>query len=734
MPNVIVVASSGVHDLDITIDEDDAFETLQLQILSVTEIPTGDQLLIANGPNGLITSATVAAIRDGSNIALIDRKTRADQQSLARSYRVKSGSAQLTSLLQSCTHSVFPFQELQQPKFTLLSDGRVANLCVACAQSCRQGSSTLSPPLPGEGALPSDPFACGCPELGACIFEAAAGANMPEGDRKANQLRTLLECSARELSLSQGVHALAATGGAEGQQMAQRLAGLEATVDAYRKPGAFEAVFREVPVATLMRRTLDAAAGAPESSFSDRLLRVLTAWFKSDFFTWVNAPACGGCGRGDHMDAVGRSGPATEDERRGQAHNVEIYRCRLCSAQTRLPRYNDPVRLLAWRKGRCGEWANCFTLICLALGFDARYVCDWADHVWTEVYSVDAGRYVHVDPCENAVDQPLLYESGWGKAVGPWIVAVGPDAMVDVTKRYTRKWATGELPGRRASVSEAWLERLVRAMDARQRVKPRDGPQLAGTVDEADTSLLIDPGLSVPGVEAAYCTSSARAALLAQRLAAEQEELQATLAPAALLREERQELGGRTTGSVEWRAARGELGAGGVEAAVQLEAQAATTGEGGAGSVAACGPRAAEEAVSCGPTMSPPDATPQPAAAVPQPAAIMPAADTPSPRLRGSVQQQPCVPVPAPPSAVADSPEAIRKAAQAALQARTARLFKQLTILPAEGAPACTHPHCARNPAVGVMPASKAGLKALQLAMTGDDAAAVLCSCSQGLA
>ena len=47
-----------------------------------------------------------------------------------------------------------------------------------------------------------------------------------------------------------------------------------------------------------------------------------------------------------------------------------------------------------------------------AIGLEARWVRCWEDHVFTEYYSNHQQRWIHLDPCENEYDKPLLYEVG----------------------------------------------------------------------------------------------------------------------------------------------------------------------------------------------------------------------------------------------------------------------------------------------------------------------------------
>ena len=182
-------------------------------------------------------------------------------------------------------------------------------------------------------------------------------------------------------------------------------------------------------------------------------LQALLEWFKKDFFTWTNKPKCIKCGvDGSQMEDLGYVHPNNEEREYG-ASRVEGYKCKTCRIVTRFPRYNSPVKLFETRTGRCGEWANAFTALCIAMGYTARLVLDWTDHVWTEVWSEKRQRWLHCDSCENAMDSPLVYEAGWGKKLS-YIISFGRDEVLDTTRRYTRRWP--EVLSRRKLADEGW--------------------------------------------------------------------------------------------------------------------------------------------------------------------------------------------------------------------------------------------------------------------------------------
>ena len=226
----------------------------------------------------------------------------------------------------------------------------------------------------------------------------------------------------------------------------------------------------------------------------------------------------------------------TPDEAKHGASRVETYSCASprCGAAIRFPRYNDAVHLLETRAGRCGEWANCFTLCCRALGFEARWVLDWTDHVWTEVYSDAQRRWLHCDPCEEACDQPKLYERGWGKRLS-FVVAFGKDDVVDVTKRYVLDFENVTTKERRAVLpdprDEVWVAEAIAARaDALRRG--------ASETDPAKRARRANELRARDAREAASFTVSFEDSGFGTK----------------------DDSRGRTTGSLAWRAARGELG------------------------------------------------------------------------------------------------------------------------------------------------------------------------------
>jgi peptide-N4-(N-acetyl-beta-glucosaminyl)asparagine amidase len=80
----------------------------------------------------------------------------------------------------------------------------------------------------------------------------------------------------------------------------------------------------------------------------------------------------------------------------------------------------------------------------------------WQDHVWVEVELPSKG-WVHMDPCEAAVDEPLLYQS-WGKNQ-TYILAFTREEVADVTHVYTSNFQAAK---QRRTVSDEEFEGLLK--------------------------------------------------------------------------------------------------------------------------------------------------------------------------------------------------------------------------------------------------------------------------------
>ncbi|CAO3629270.1 unnamed protein product [Cunninghamella blakesleeana] len=193
-----------------------------------------------------------------------------------------------------------------------------------------------------------------------------------------------------------------------------------------------------------------------EDELEDQVIKQLLHWFKNDFFKWVDNLPCESCGSSNTIFR-GNSQP-NKDDLLHQAHVIELYQCNVCQVYSRFPRYSDPSKLLQTKKGRCGEWANCFTLCCQAIGVDARFVMDNADHVWTEIYSNFQNRWIHCDSCEETFDRPLVYSVGWNKKLS-YCIAYSPNEVVDVTRRYVKDWK--EVLKRRNLANEQQLKDYI---------------------------------------------------------------------------------------------------------------------------------------------------------------------------------------------------------------------------------------------------------------------------------
>jgi hypothetical protein len=108
------------------------------------------------------------------------------------------------------------------------------------------------------------------------------------------------------------------------------------------------------------------------------------------------------------------------------------------------PRAELPVGIIHQAKGRCGEFALLYNGLLLANGYHTRIVIDCStlqdktkaaagDHVWVEVLIHEV--WVHVDPTEKRINQPLMYANEWDKDVN-LVYAISEKETINVTRVY----------------------------------------------------------------------------------------------------------------------------------------------------------------------------------------------------------------------------------------------------------------------------------------------------------
>ncbi|KAI8852694.1 hypothetical protein BC829DRAFT_57280 [Chytridium lagenaria] len=274
----------------------------------------------------------------------------------------------------------------------------------------------------------------------------------------------------------------------------------------------------QIPVDEIHDEAARRTSMNPNLRYLDALMLSLMRWFKMDYMQWMNSPACKKCQGPTRFSGHGH--PSAQ-EMADEATSIELHKCEACLVVTPFVRYESLIKLMETRSGRCGEWANLFTLFCIAMGFETRYVLDFTDHVWCEIYNEDEKRWVHLDPSEGekSFDQPLLYETGWKKKLN-FVFAFGEHDAVDVIWRYSRDFL--KVYSRRATIREEWLAQKLKDLTATLR---RNLPE--STLAE-----------------------------LNERDMAEKEEL---LNPPKRVAKE-SELVGRQSGSKDWRDSRGESG------------------------------------------------------------------------------------------------------------------------------------------------------------------------------
>ena len=103
-------------------------------------------------------------------------------------------------------------------------------------------------------------------------------------------------------------------------------------------------------------------------------------------------------------------------------------------------RPHQPVRIITKRIGRCGEYADLSAAVArLALIPCTSILSSSTDHTWNEFW--DEG-WVAWEPVNGYIDNPLVYENGWGRVFGTVFEIRSDGLFTPVTDRYSEGLAT----------------------------------------------------------------------------------------------------------------------------------------------------------------------------------------------------------------------------------------------------------------------------------------------------
>jgi hypothetical protein len=103
-------------------------------------------------------------------------------------------------------------------------------------------------------------------------------------------------------------------------------------------------------------------------------------------------------------------------------------------------RPHQPVRIYSKHFGRCGEYADYTSAIArLALIPCTSILSMSGDHTWNEFWDE---AWIHWEPVNGYINDPLVYENGWGKVFGSVFEIRSDGFLTSVTDRYSEGLAT----------------------------------------------------------------------------------------------------------------------------------------------------------------------------------------------------------------------------------------------------------------------------------------------------